>query len=109
MRVLRVREVKREESNPCITVMSSVLGRMGCPSVSPPLPCAQSHRMLTPPAACWASSGYSAAGCATIEQALRACMDGPKPTPKPPNNINFHLARMAKKINGPRKQNGLKD
>ncbi|EFX06585.1 37S ribosomal protein mitochondrial [Grosmannia clavigera kw1407] len=84
LRVLRVREVKREESNPCITVMSSVL-------------------------ACWASSGYSAAGCATVEQALRACMDGPKPTPRPPNNINFHLARMAKKVNGPRKQNGLKD
>lgn len=26
---------------------------------------------------CWASSGYSMAGCAQLEQQLRACMDAP--------------------------------
>ena len=27
--------------------------------------------------ACWASSGNAAAGCAALEQSLRACMDAP--------------------------------
>lgn len=28
-------------------------------------------------AGCWASSGYNIAGCAALEQQLRACMDTP--------------------------------
>lgn len=28
-------------------------------------------------AACWASSGYNVAGCAALENSLRACMDAP--------------------------------
>nr|POE47100.1 37s ribosomal protein mrp10, mitochondrial [Quercus suber] len=47
---LRVRRPDTVEPNPCIGVMSSVLG-------------------------CWASQGYSAEGCAALEQSLRACMD----------------------------------
>jgi hypothetical protein len=54
--------------------------------------------------ACWASAGYSKAGCAAVEQALRNCMDGPKPPSKPNNAINYHLSRMQKNIEGPRKK-----
>lgn len=50
--------------------------------------------------ACWASAGYAAAGCAVVEQALRECMDGPKPPPKKPNNINYHLSRFKKYLEG---------
>ncbi|KAG9917671.1 hypothetical protein KCV05_g11497, partial [Aureobasidium melanogenum] len=50
---LRVRKPDQAGANPCIGVMSSVLG-------------------------CWASSGYTAQGCAALEQQLRACMDAPK-------------------------------
>lgn len=47
---LRVRKPNKAELNPCIGIMSSVLG-------------------------CWASSGYSAQGCQQLETSLRACMD----------------------------------
>ena len=47
---LRVRRPNQAEANPCIGVLSSVLG-------------------------CWASQGYTAQGCAALEQSLRACMD----------------------------------
>ena len=50
--------------------------------------------------ACWASAGYASAGCAVIEQALRECMDGPKPPPKKKNNINYHLSRFKKYLEG---------
>lgn len=50
--------------------------------------------------ACWASAGYQSAGCAVVEQALRECMDGPKPPPKKPNNINYHLSRFKKYLEG---------
>lgn len=51
-------------------------------------------------AACWASAGYQSAGCAVVEQALRECMDGPKPPPKAKNNINYHLSRFKKYLEG---------
>jgi hypothetical protein len=34
---------------------------------------------------CWASSGYTAQGCAALEQQLRACMDAPVRTPTHPS------------------------
>jgi hypothetical protein len=73
LRVLRVRHPNRAESNPCVTVMSSVL-------------------------ACWASAGYHGRGCTTVEQALRACMDAPPAPPKGSNTINYHLARFSKRL-----------
>ncbi|KAF3765397.1 mitochondrial ribosomal protein 10 [Cryphonectria parasitica EP155] len=75
LRVLRVRNPNKQEGNPCITVMSSVL-------------------------ACWASTGYASSTCSGVEQALRECMDGPKPPPKKKNNINFHLSRFQKYLEG---------
>jgi hypothetical protein len=51
-------------------------------------------------AACWASAGHASAGCAVVEQALRQCMDGPKPPPKKKNNINYHLSRFKKYLEG---------
>lgn len=47
---LRVRRPNQGEANPCIGLLSSVLG-------------------------CWASQGYTAQGCAALEQQLRVCMD----------------------------------
>ncbi|KAK3305892.1 uncharacterized protein B0T15DRAFT_396618 [Chaetomium strumarium] len=73
LRVLRVRHPNRTESNPCLTVMSSVLS-------------------------CWASAGYHGRGCTTVEQALRACMDAPRPPEKSSNTINYHLARFSKRL-----------
>lgn len=34
-------------------------------------------RIANEETACWASSGYSVAGCAVLESSLRACMDAP--------------------------------
>lgn len=55
-------------------------------------------------AACWASAGFNAAGCAAVENQLRRCMDGPPPAPAPANTINYHLSRMNRHVTGPRKQ-----
>ncbi|KAF2754727.1 mitochondrial ribosomal protein 10 [Pseudovirgaria hyperparasitica] len=76
---LRVKKPDREVVNPCISVMSSVLG-------------------------CWASSGHGIAGCAQVEQQLRACMDAPPGKAPKKNNINWHLSRMYPKIKGPHKK-----
>ncbi|KAK3078618.1 hypothetical protein LTS18_007048 [Coniosporium uncinatum] len=75
---LRVRRPNKPSENPCLGIMSSVLG-------------------------CWASSGYTTQGCAQLEQQLRACMDAPRPTTQKKNNINYHLSRMYPKIIGPHK------
>ncbi|CCC06540.1 hypothetical protein SMAC4_07449 [Sordaria macrospora] len=73
LKKLKVRQPNKAEENPCIAVMSSVL-------------------------ACWASAGYNSAGCATVENALRACMDTPKPAPKASNTINYHLQRFHERL-----------
>ncbi len=112
LKVLRVRNPNQQESNPCVTVMSSVLGTRTSARHAWP-----SHRTFcslapdtdTKYTACWASAGYNTTGCAAVEQALRSCMDGPAPPPKPRNNINYHLSRMHKKIGGPRKHKAAKD
>jgi hypothetical protein len=54
--------------------------------------------------ACWASAGYSTAGCAQVEQALRACMDGPRPAPPRKSEVNYHLARFKDKLTYPEKK-----
>ncbi|KAJ9132612.1 hypothetical protein NKR23_g11103 [Pleurostoma richardsiae] len=79
LKVLRVRNPNKVEANPCVQIMSSVL-------------------------ACWASAGYSAAGCATVEQALRNCMDGPKAPTTKKNTINYHLMRFKDQMQGPTKR-----
>ncbi|RMZ74555.1 37S ribosomal MRP10 mitochondrial [Pyrenophora seminiperda CCB06] len=76
---LRIRRPNKPEANPCLGVMSSVLG-------------------------CWASSGYSVQGCALLEQKLRQCMDAPRNPNQKKNNINYHLSRMYPKIVGPHKR-----
>ncbi|CAN8104371.1 unnamed protein product [Discula destructiva] len=75
LKVLRVKNPNRKSENPCITVMSSVL-------------------------ACWASTGYASATCSGVEQALRTCMDGPQEVPARKNNINYHLSRFQKYLEG---------
>ncbi|TKA34053.1 hypothetical protein B0A50_00033 [Salinomyces thailandicus] len=76
---LRVRKPDRADANPCLGVMSSVLG-------------------------CWASQGHSAQGCAVLEQSLRACMDARKPQQTKKSNINYHLSRFYPQIVGPTKK-----
>ncbi|KAK1760273.1 hypothetical protein QBC47DRAFT_396271 [Echria macrotheca] len=68
-----VRNPNKIEKNACLNVMSQVL-------------------------ACWASSGYNVAGCATVEQALRDCMDKGRPPPQSSNTINYHLNRFTKRL-----------
>jgi len=80
LRVLRVRNPDRPEVNPCITIMSSVLS-------------------------CWASAGQNAAGCQAIEASLRTCMDAPPPPKAPSNTINYHLARLSKRLISQSKKN----
>ncbi|KAF9885768.1 hypothetical protein FE257_012350 [Aspergillus nanangensis] len=74
---LRIRRPNQHEQNPCVTVMSSMLS-------------------------CWASAGYTAEGCAVLEQQLRQCMDAPS---NKKNTINYHLTRMYPKVVGPKKKN----
>ncbi|KAL8851682.1 MAG: hypothetical protein Q9221_003413 [Calogaya cf. arnoldii] len=75
---LRVRRPNEAQANPCVGIMTSMLG-------------------------CWASSGYSAPGCMALEQSLRACMDQPKPPEQKKNTINYHLMRLYPNIRGPKK------
>ncbi|KAI2632133.1 mitochondrial ribosomal protein 10 [Hypoxylon sp. NC1633] len=83
LKSLRVRNPGGKFERPCMGIMSSVL-------------------------ACWASSGYSATGCAQVEQALRNCMDGPQPLKPKPSEINYHLARFKNKLLYPAKKNKRK-
>ncbi|KAF6221480.1 hypothetical protein HO133_002336 [Letharia lupina] len=76
---LRVRRPNRPGENPCVGIMTSVLG-------------------------CWASSGNVAAHCQHLEQSLRACMDAPREKTGKKNTINYHLMRLYPKIKGPTKQ-----
>ncbi|KZF24855.1 mitochondrial ribosomal protein 10 [Xylona heveae TC161] len=76
---LRVRHPNKTETNPCMAIMSSMLG-------------------------CWASSGYNMAGCVGLEQQLRMCMDTKKPKVEKRNTINYHLSRLYPKIIGPHKR-----
>jgi hypothetical protein len=100
-----VHNPKRQPENPCIAIMSSVLGmslltlpriRLSCKTKS-----LRADHFCT---ACWASAGYNAGGCAAIENQLRKCMDGPAPPPAPANTINYHLSRMQKHVLSPKKQ-----
>lgn len=95
---LRVRRPNKPETNPCLGVMSSVLGRynwkcsgrvvVGMHTLGVECATTMGHHLdrqgrykrnctnlrLT---GCWASSGYSVQGCAQLEQKLRQCMDAP--------------------------------
>ncbi|KAK1983594.1 CHCH domain-containing protein [Colletotrichum cereale] len=73
VKVLRVRQPNKKEENPCVQIMTSVL-------------------------ACWASAGYNTTGCATLENALRNCMDQPQKPKQPSSTINYHLGRMYDKM-----------
>ncbi|KAI0136760.1 hypothetical protein BJ170DRAFT_603116 [Xylariales sp. AK1849] len=79
LRVLRVKNPNRQADRPCMALMSSVL-------------------------ACWASAGYSTAGCVQMEQALRGCMDGPQPPAPKRNEINYHLSRFQSRVAGVKKK-----
>ncbi|KAF1812203.1 mitochondrial ribosomal protein 10 [Eremomyces bilateralis CBS 781.70] len=79
MHKFRLRRPNKMSENPCITIMSSVLG-------------------------CWASSGYTTSGCMAMEQQLRACMDAQKAPQKSKSTINYHLARMYRYMKGPHKR-----
>ncbi|KAI0469251.1 37S ribosomal protein Mrp10 [Xylaria cf. heliscus] len=79
LKSLRVRTPNGKAERPCMAIMSSVLS-------------------------CWASAGYSTAGCAQIEQALRACMDGPPPAPPRRSEVNYHLSRFKDRLTYPEKK-----
>ncbi|KAI0025166.1 mitochondrial ribosomal protein 10 [Xylariomycetidae sp. FL0641] len=65
------------------------------PNGTPPKPC---MGIMSSVLACWASAGYNTGGCAQIETALRACMDGPQP-PKPRGSeVNYHLMRFKDRL-----------
>lgn len=79
LKALRVKNPTRKTEQPCVALMSSVLG-------------------------CWASSGYNTAGCLQVELALRACMDAPPPQQPKASEINYHLGRFQNRVAGKRKQ-----
>ncbi|KAK7751960.1 40S ribosomal protein mrp10 [Diatrype stigma] len=83
LRVLRIRHPNGIPERPCVAVMSSVL-------------------------ACWASAGYNTAGCAQVEQALRACMDGPQQKPPKGSDVNYHLMRFKDRLTQPASKGGKK-
>ncbi|KAI1147762.1 hypothetical protein F4825DRAFT_128986 [Nemania diffusa] len=79
LKTLRVRAPNAKPERPCMAIMSSVLS-------------------------CWASVGYSIVGCAQVEQALRACMDGPRPPPPRKSEVNYHLGRFKNTLTYPEKK-----
>ncbi|OBT88771.1 hypothetical protein VE02_02390 [Pseudogymnoascus sp. 03VT05] len=76
---LRIKKPNQNNNNPCLGILTSVL-------------------------TCWASSGYSVAGCTALETSLRVCMDTPRSKDLKKNTINYHLSRMYPQIVGPRKR-----
>ncbi|KAI1324090.1 37S ribosomal protein Mrp10 [Xylariaceae sp. FL0255] len=76
LKALHVKNPNGRAERPCMGVMSSVLS-------------------------CWASAGYSTAGCIQVEEALRQCMDGPKLPPPRRSEINYHLSRFKDKLTYP--------
>ncbi|KAI0113573.1 37S ribosomal protein Mrp10 [Nemania sp. FL0031] len=79
LKTLRVRMPNGKPERPCVAIMTSVLS-------------------------CWASAGYSTAGCAQVEQALRACMDGPQPSAPRSSEVNYHLGRFKDRVTFPAKK-----
>ncbi|KAI0505336.1 37S ribosomal protein Mrp10 [Xylaria bambusicola] len=73
LKALRVRDPNAKPARACMSIMTTVLS-------------------------CWASAGYSTAGCAQVEQALRACMDGPRPAPPRKSEVNYHLSRFKDRL-----------
>ncbi|RPA77144.1 mitochondrial ribosomal protein 10 [Ascobolus immersus RN42] len=76
---LRVRHPDKQQPQPCLAVMSALLG-------------------------CWASQGQMAEGCAKLEESLRVCMDTQAKVPHRKSTINYHLARLYPKLSGPKKR-----
>ncbi|RPB24063.1 hypothetical protein L211DRAFT_837968 [Terfezia boudieri ATCC MYA-4762] len=78
---LRIRRPNKEASNPCLGVMTAVLG-------------------------CWASKGHQSGieGCGKLEEALRVCMDTKKAAAPRKSTINYHLSRLYPKLIGPHKR-----
>lgn len=84
---LRVRKPTQGDANPCLGMMTSVLG--ACVAITStrdgqmdlPESCTVARLfgddILTVCicAGCWASQGYTTKGCAVLETQLRACMD----------------------------------
>ena len=99
LKTLRVHQPKKSVENPCISIMTTVLGMPLPPDLQLRYVRFDNQKKLTScELACWASAGYNAAGCMAIENQLRQCMDGP-PAPKPkPNTVNYHLSRMQKYV-----------
>ncbi|KAI0393563.1 mitochondrial ribosomal protein 10 [Xylariaceae sp. FL0594] len=79
LRRLRVHNPNGTKERPCVGIMSTVL-------------------------TCWASTGYSPTGCAQVEAALRACMDGPKPPQPKGSQINKHLSQFKDRVTLPAKK-----
>ncbi|GAP92246.1 putative 37S ribosomal protein Mrp10 [Rosellinia necatrix] len=79
LKILRVRNPNGKPERPCMAIMSSVLS-------------------------CWASAGYNVTGCAQVEQALRACMDGPLPSRPRRSEVNYHLSRFQDRLTFPEKK-----
>ena len=72
---LRVRRPNQGEGNPCLLLMNSVLSTSSLSSTSC-LPFCQNN-LANQSTACWASAGYTSAGCQALETQLRTCMDAP--------------------------------
>ena len=105
LKVLRVKEANKKELNPCMAAMSSVLGVCPFPTIDSLF----RSSFLTNKTACWASAGFNTAGCAAVEASLRACMDTTVTQQKTPNNINYHLVRFQRRLEGRIKHKGSKD
>lgn len=103
---------QRTQQARCKSVHQRHVLRSGYGTSPPPIlycfrsssvPLANSH------VACWASVGYNTAGCAAVEASLRTCMDTKKTRKTWPNNVNYHLGRFQKRLNGAVKHKGSKD
>lgn len=77
---LRVRKPDQTNANPCLGVMTTMLGmrasfvadRVSCCNCAMVLK--QGTMLTLDKTGCWASSGHTAQGCAALEQSLRDCM-----------------------------------
>ena len=78
---LRVRKPDQTNANPCLGVMSTMLGTWrpypkssGLQSRNIALVQVEGTILTLDKTGCWASSGHTSQGCAALEQALRECM-----------------------------------
>lgn len=102
--VLRLRYAPSTPINPISNILSAIYHMLYPTAFGSAVALYRTSANYLTCIACWASAGHNKAGCATIEQALRNCMDAPPPARPKASEINYHLSRFKGRLTFPEKK-----